>query len=140
MPRHWQQGLQGGFCEKRPGLSRAGHSQFQTAPVDPLQDTAEPSSQDGHASGKTHLRRERKHHQRSREGGPLVLRRLWLIYPTTVIPFPKGNTGSRSQQVLVSNKLSGKGGSRWGHSWLWHLSSQATVMCAEVWLPRTPAC
>lgn len=30
-----------GLCEKRPGLPRAGNSQFQTALADQLQDTVE---------------------------------------------------------------------------------------------------
>ncbi|KAK4823432.1 hypothetical protein QYF61_002118 [Mycteria americana] len=41
----WQQGLQGSVREERPGLPCAGHSRFQPAPMDPLQGTAEPSSQ-----------------------------------------------------------------------------------------------
>ncbi|KAK4823236.1 hypothetical protein QYF61_000096 [Mycteria americana] len=46
-------GLQGGLCEERPGLPRAGHSRFQPAPADPPQGTAEPRSHGGAASGKT---------------------------------------------------------------------------------------
>ena len=49
-----EQSYRGGLCEDRPGLPHARHSQFKTPAK---QDTAEPLSQDGGASGKTYLRK-----------------------------------------------------------------------------------
>lgn len=43
-------------AEERPGLSCAGHSQFQSAPTNPPQDTAEPRSHDGDTSGEACVR------------------------------------------------------------------------------------
>ena len=50
-------GLQGGLCEERLGLPRAGHSWFQPAPADPPQGMAEPCSHDSSASGKASVRK-----------------------------------------------------------------------------------
>lgn len=49
------------------GLPHARHSQFQPAPADPLQGTAETISQAGSASLKTYLRQGRK--CQSKKGG-----------------------------------------------------------------------
>ena len=58
-------GCRGGLCEEGAvqGLPRAVHSQFQPAPMDPPQGTAEPLSQDHDASGKTHLRKDKTLHR-----------------------------------------------------------------------------
>ena len=45
------------LCEKNPGLPHVAHSHFKTAPTDPPQGTAEPSSQAGGPSGKTYFKR-----------------------------------------------------------------------------------
>ena len=54
--------------EKRSGLSRAGHSRFWLAPMDPPEGTAEPLSQGGGTSVEKHLRKSKKH-WRKRGGG-----------------------------------------------------------------------
>lgn len=59
--RRWQRGAAGIACEERLGLSWAGYSCFQLFPMDPPQGTGEPSSQDGVSSGKTYLRKGRRH-------------------------------------------------------------------------------
>ena len=59
VPRCWQCRVQGGLCEERPGLPSARHRWFQLAPTNPPQGTAEPLSQDGGASGKTYLRKDK---------------------------------------------------------------------------------
>jgi len=51
----------GGFYEERSGIPCAGHTQFQLAPVEPPQGTAEPLSQDGAASRKSYIRKGKKH-------------------------------------------------------------------------------
>jgi len=60
-------GLQGGPCEERLGLPRAGLGQFQPAPAAPLQGTAQPHSQDGGASGRACVSKGRKCRSRRRE-------------------------------------------------------------------------
>ena len=47
--------LQGGLYEERPGLPCDRHSQFQLAPTDTTQGTAESLSQDGDSSGKAYF-------------------------------------------------------------------------------------
>lgn len=84
------------------------------APADPPQGTAEPSSQDHKASGKTHLRKESEQGEGNVSPSEETLAETRTQTPRTRIPFTKGNTGSRNQWVLVSNKLSGKGGARVG--------------------------
>ena len=62
MSRCWQcgEGCRGGLYEERLGLPHAGHSWFLPAPVDPLQDTAEPLSHGWGTSGKVCVERSKR--------------------------------------------------------------------------------
>lgn len=125
-------GLQDGLCQKSPGLPRARHSWFQMASTDPTTEhgRAQQPRWWHHCENTVKKGEKTPSEEWGRGASPSeeTVAETGIQAPMTVIPFPKGNTGNRSQRVLVDN------------SWLWHLSSQATVMHAEAWLPRTPAC
>lgn len=112
----------GSLCEERSGMPCAGHSPFQPGPINPLQGTNEPVSQDGGALGKAYVRK----------GQMLPSRGGWGISVRSRAPSPEGREGMmrrRGERVGRCSRCQGRDSpAAYGRPW-WNrgVSPEGTV-------------